>query len=95
MKKQDPFKVICIDDKNRPDGIPTSKWVVKGQPYTVIEVAKLNLQGGLLGFKLEEINIDDCLPYQYFAATRFAILTNSEPLEEVVSKEKDCQLELT
>lgn len=68
-----PFKVICINDSNRPDGIPTSKWVKKGESYTVIEVAKMRIQGGLLGFKLEEINIDSCFPYQFFAASRFGI----------------------
>ena len=72
-----PFKVVCVNDANRPDGIPTSKWVKKGETYTVIAVDKILLQGGQLGFKLEEINIDSCFPYQYFAATRFGI-----PLEE-------------
>jgi len=67
------FKVICIDDSNRPDGIPTSKWIKKGNTYTVIEITKMLVQGGLLGFKLEEVNIDDCFPYQYFAARRFGI----------------------
>jgi hypothetical protein len=27
-----------------------------------------------MGFKLEELNIDDCFPYQYFSAERFAIV---------------------
>lgn len=67
------FKVICVNDLHRPDGIPSSRWVKKGETYTVIHVAKLHLQGGMLGFKLAEINIDDCFPYQFFAANRFAI----------------------
>lgn len=68
------FKVVCIDDSNRPDGIPTSKWIKKGVTYTVIDVKKLTIQGGILGYKLEEINLDDCFPYQFFAANRFALL---------------------
>lgn len=68
-----PFKVVCVDDSNRPNDIPLSKWVKKGHQYTVTKVAKLLVQGGTLGFKLEEINIDECFPYQYFAAHRFAI----------------------
>jgi hypothetical protein len=67
------FKVVCLDDTNRPDGIPSSKWIKKGDTYTVIEVAKMRVQGGLLGFKLEEVNIDSCFPYQFFAAKRFGI----------------------
>lgn len=67
------FRVICINDKARPDGIPTSKWVKEGECYTVTSVAKLLIQGGKLGFKLAELNIDDCFPYQYFSAERFGI----------------------
>ena len=68
------FKVICINDKARPDGIPSSKWIKESEVYTVTHVTKLMIQGGKLGFKLAEINIDDCFPYQYFDATRFALL---------------------
>jgi hypothetical protein len=81
------FKVICIDDKNRPDGIPTSKWVKKDQEYTVIHIGKLNLQGGILGFKLEELNIDDCFPYQFFAATRFALPKKDKSLIEKIEED--------
>jgi hypothetical protein len=93
------FKVVCINDKNRPDGIPINRWVKKDQVYTVIEVARLNIQGGMLGFKLEEINIDDCFPYQYFAAFRFLPLlpkkddwieeTLDRLLEEAKKEEKE------
>jgi hypothetical protein len=67
------FSVICINDSNRPDGIPANKWPKKGQTYTVIQVDKMRIMGGVLGFKLAEINIDDCFPYQYFMASRFGI----------------------
>lgn len=66
-----PFKVVCINDKNRPDGIPTSKWIEEGQIYTVIEVAIMRIQNDMIGFKIEEKNIDDCIPYQYFDSSRF------------------------
>lgn len=72
-KKMQPFKVICIDDRDKPETIPSSKWIKRGKEYTVIQVDKIRLQGGMLGFKLAEINIDDCVPYQYFAARRFGI----------------------
>ena len=71
-----PFQVVCIDDSHKPNDIPSSKWVKKGITYTVIEVSKMLIQGGLLGFKLEEINLTDCFPYQYFAARRFAVLVS-------------------
>lgn len=84
-----------MDDANRPDGIPSSKWVKKGEYYTVIKVAKLLIQGGILGFKLKEINIDDCLPYQFFSAHRFGIpieqksYTLDEMLDELLKEAKE------
>ena len=65
-----PFQVVCIDDTNKPNDIPLSKWIKKGITYTVIEVSKMSIQGGMLGFKLSEINIDEYFPYQYFAARK-------------------------
>jgi hypothetical protein len=82
-----PFQVTAINAKNKPDGIPDSKWIVEGQKYTVIAVAKLLIQGGIIGFKLEELNIDDCFPYQYFAASRFAIQVNiNNDVEEELAR---------
>jgi hypothetical protein len=73
------MKVECIDSSNRPNDIPISKWVVKGIEYTVIKAAKLPMQGGLLGFQLAEIDLSGCVPYLYFAASRFK---EKEPLKE-------------
>lgn len=82
-----PFDVVCVNDSNRPDGIPTSKWVKKGEIYTVIVVGRLMLQNGCMGFKLKQINIDDCFPYQFFSAERFRMLTvNPLWAEEILSK---------
>lgn len=82
------MRVICINDSDKPNDIPLSKWVKKDEVYTVIEIARLNMQAGMLGFKLEEINLDDCFPYRYFAASRFAPLapTKREWAEEVLKK---------
>lgn len=71
-----PFKAICLNAKDRPESIPTSKWLEEGQTYTVVKVAKLMIQGGMLGFKLAELNIDEYFPYQFFAAHRFGIPVN-------------------
>lgn len=86
------FKVIAVDAANRPNEIPTSKWIEKDEVYTVTEMAYMNIQNKLLGFKLEEINIDDCFPYQFFAARRFRPLTEddvmaAEKVEELLLQE--------
>ncbi len=69
------FKVVCIDDSCRPNDIPTSKWIERNEVYTVIQADFLNAQNGVLGFKLKEKNLDNCFPYQYFAARIFRPLT--------------------
>jgi hypothetical protein len=84
------MKVICINDANRPNEIPSNRWIKKDKFYTVLEAVKCNVQGGLLGYKLEEINIDDCVPYKYFAANRFRPVVDvpqiveEEVLEEIL-----------
>jgi len=88
MEVRIPFKAVCIDDSNRPNDIPSSKWIKKGETYTVIDVKKLLIQGGKLGFKLEEINIDSCFPYQFFAASRFGI-----PVGEIMKQETEEMLD--
>ena len=72
------FNVICIDDSDRPNEIPLTKWVKKGEIYTVTKIVFLNMQPGMVGFKLAELNIDEYFPYQYFAQNRFAIVILEE-----------------
>jgi hypothetical protein len=65
------MKVICINDKNRPNEVPESHWVKEGKIYTVLRTCKLNIQGGKVGFELEEINLKPFSPYEYFDSGRF------------------------
>ena len=47
----------------------------------------MRIMGGVLGFKLAEINIDDCFPYQYFMASRFGIpITGQDWAEEELAR---------
>ena len=98
MEVKVPFSVTCIDAKNKPNDIPTSK-CVEGQSYTVTKVAKLLIQGGMVGFKLEGLDIDAYFPYQFFAANRFMIPLNEawdieEMLEKILKEAKEEVLEL-
>jgi len=83
-----PFKVICINAKDRPNEIPASMWIVENREYTVTETIKCNPQGGLVGFKLAEVELKNCDPYQYYACTRFAPLMPDEVLEKALAKEE-------
>jgi hypothetical protein len=65
-------KCMCINDKGRPETVPSSKWIKEGELYTVIYTTKV-LPQNLLAFQLEEVELDEsCFPYEYFLANRFA-----------------------
>lgn len=75
MSNNLPFKVVCINDKNRPIEIPSHKWVKLNEVYTVIKIGKS--LDGKLGFVLQEIELGpDTFPYDLFSAYRFAYLSN-------------------
>lgn len=84
--------VECIDDKFKPNDIPLSQWVVKGREYTVIGVFKMNMQNGILGYELAEINLNGCAPYKYYAASRFRV-KELKPEVEVTEKVEQEELE--
>lgn len=79
-----PFRVVCINDRDRPNEIPESKWIVKEEQYTVIEISRLTADQGKLGFKLAEIDLSACAPFLYFDARRFVPVSeiDHEPLHE-------------
>jgi hypothetical protein len=83
-----PFRVLCLIDSAKPENIPNNKWVKKDSVYTVVQVDRLHLSGGTLGYKLYELNIDDCFPYTYFGAWRFAVIADqldtAEEIEELI-----------
>lgn len=81
------MKVICIDDTNKPIDIPESKWVKKEEIYTIVKVVKLNLQKNTFGVELEEIDLKDCFPYEYFLANRFAPIQPNTSLHKELEKE--------
>lgn len=78
-----PFEVICIDDTHKPAEIPNSMWVKKGNPYTVEDVKRMVPQAGILGFKLREIQLVGCAPYEYYSSHRFALVQPKGLMEQV------------
>ncbi len=76
------IEVICINDKHRPNEVPSSRWIKEGSTYHIVQIDKLNAQGGILGCKLEEINNDDLSPYEYFRLDRFAVPVTFKAEEE-------------
>ena len=88
-----PFRVLCLIDSAKPENIPNNKWVRKDTVYTVVQVDRLHLSGGTLGYKLYELNIDDCFPYTYFGAWRFAVIADQLDTQEEIEELIDNLLE--
>lgn len=78
------MRVTCINDSNRPNEVPLSRWVKKGKEYNIIKIMKMTQQGGIGGVKLEEINNDDLFPWSYFNINRFSF--TQELLDEAIEK---------
>ena len=80
-----PFKALCINDLERPNDIPTTHWVKRGQEYTVITMERMQMQGGQIGYELAEIDLlECCFPYTRFSAWRFAV-----PLSQFTEEYKE------
>lgn len=82
------IQCICINDKNRPSKIPVTKWVKKGEQYTVIFTLMVKPQN-TLAVQLEEIDLDEsCMPYSFFLANRFAF--RNEDIGKLIDFIEEC-----
>ncbi len=75
--------VVAKNIKNRPNEVPLNKWLEQDKEYTVIKVVKHIFQGGIMGYELAEIDLSNCAPYLYFAASRFSIPVPEKEIEEM------------
>lgn len=75
------LKVICINDSNRPKEIPPQAWCKKGEEYTIIDAARLPLQGNKIGLKFAELSLEEYFPYEWFLADRF------RPVDDVLAEQ--------
>lgn len=86
------IRVLCISDSQRPKEIPESKWVKRGEKYTVDKLMRMNHpksgQVGVLGITLKEIKLDETnYPYKYFLLHRFKPLDTDEELLDILERE--------
>lgn len=82
------MKVLCINDKGRPDEIPTSKWIKEGETYTAIDAIPCKAQPGCpVALVLAEIDLSGYGFYKGFASTRFQIV-QLDP-SEIIYVEKE------
>lgn len=64
------FKVVCINDANRPPDIPTSNWIQKDKEYTVLRVGRNKLTNEEY-FILQEVQPTP--PYGGYKVERFKL----------------------
>lgn len=66
------IKCICINDKDKPPGIPDSHWVKIGKRYTAVAIYDRVQPGAMLGVVLQEIDLTEVnTPYTCFSINRF------------------------
>ena len=76
-------RVICINDKGRPNEIPLGKWPVKDKHYTITGcVRMMGINGGGIGVTLAELSLEGCYPYKYYRADRFGMIVGETSLVE-------------
>jgi len=64
---------FCINDKNKPAQVPKEKWVVQDERYHITYVTRVLPQNVLAYFIYEKPLTEDCLPFEFFLSTRFAL----------------------
>ncbi len=81
-------EVLCIDNYNRPDEIPRSKWIQFGFKYHITHVYFHPMQG-VQGVDLAEVKLTpDCFPYETYKLSRFAI--TMENYKKLLELAKSC-----
>lgn len=79
---------ICINDRLKPNEIPQSKWIVKGNTYHITHVYNNIQQNGIKGVELYEHDISDCAPYNCYRLDRFAF--TPENLQKLLELMQHC-----
>ena len=80
------MKTVCINNKNKPNEIPNSMWVVEGREYTIIDVAWMETQNKW-GVLIAEIDLRPFYPWKYFAYDRFAL--TADDISRFIAKKKE------
>lgn len=81
------IETICINDSNKPDEFPSSKWVKQNNLYTITHVW-FHPRQNCLSVSVREINLDGMEPYNAFRIERFAIF--QKDIEKLIELMKAC-----
>ena len=81
-------RVICLNEKGRPNEIPIDKWPIEGEQYHIKWIYKQLQQKGIQGVELAEFDISECVPYNCYDLRRFGIF--SDDMNKLMQLFKDC-----
>lgn len=81
-------KCICLDDSNRPNDIPQSKWIKQGEEYHITHIFNMVTQGSVIGCEIAETDISMYAPYNCFRITRFGF--QEEDIEKLLELMSHC-----
>lgn len=79
---------VCVNDQDKPNAIPSDKWVVKNKPYTITWIYKQINQKGIQGVTLAEHDISMYAPYNCYRLDRFAI--HKDDIDSLIELMKLC-----
>lgn len=82
-------KIICLNDKGKPNEISEAHWIKEGEFYTPVKVVKAKINGAYY-FVLEEVQPDNPL-YGGYHVNRFG--TEIQDVELAI-KNKEIEYEL-
>ena len=82
------IECLCIDSSKKPPEIPLGRWIQKGFKYHITSVTFQPRQG-IQGCYLREVSLGyDCLPYETYRLSRFAVTQDN--LLKLIQMMKDC-----
>jgi hypothetical protein len=81
---------ICIDNSNKPEDIPLSKWLIERQEYKINHVHEMTRQGNIIGVEIVGLDLSDYPPYNCFRLTRFAV--HSSDIHKLVRMVEECAI---
>lgn len=89
--------VMCVDDSNRPNDIPETEWVKKGENYTVDKLVN-NLKEGRNSpvaqcFKLKEVKISNP-KYAGYHVRRFTPVAFGDDIAFTIEEQIEKELSL-
>ena len=81
------YRVVCINDRKKPNEIPSTSWIEEGEIYTVTKAMRMSKQRMTLGYLLDEVSLPEDSKYECYIATRFRPYSDDDAKAEAAVEE--------